>query len=61
MEKKKVELYEFKSGEKVKFTTNINKKLLKEIKKVAIEKGFNVNDIVEAQLIKYLRKEAGKT
>ena len=56
MEKKKVELYEFKSGEKVKFTTNINKKLLKEIKKVAIEKGINVNSIIEEQLKKYLEE-----
>ena len=42
---------------KVKFTTNINEKLLKEVKMKAIEEGRNVNDIIEEQLEKYLEGE----
>lgn len=32
---------------KVKFTTTINVEVLKEMKKMAIDKGVNVNDIIE--------------
>jgi len=39
---------------KVKFTTNINEELLKEVKMVAIKEGRNVNEIIEEQLEKYL-------
>lgn len=39
---------------KVKFTTNINKELLKEVKMKAIQEGRNVNEIIEEQLEKYL-------
>lgn len=41
---------------KVKFTTNINEKLLKEVKMKAIEEGKNVNEIIEEQLRKYLEE-----
>ena len=41
---------------KVKFTTNINKELLDEIKIQAIKDGKNVNEIIESQLEKYLKK-----
>lgn len=42
---------------KAKFTTNINEKLLKNIKMKAIEEGRNVNEIIEEQLEKYLEEE----
>ena len=42
---------------KVKFTTNINEKLLKEVKMKAIEEGRNVNEIIEELLEKYLEGE----
>jgi hypothetical protein len=42
---------------KVKFTTNINEELLKNIKMKAIEEGRNVNEIIEEQLEKYLEEE----
>lgn len=41
---------------KVKFTTNIDECLLKNIKVKAIEEGRNVNDIIEEQLEKYLEE-----
>ena len=41
---------------KVKFTTNINEKLLKEVKMTAIKEGRNVNEIIEEQLRKYLEE-----
>ena len=41
---------------KVKFTTNINEKLLKEVKMKAIEEGRNVNEIIEELLEKYLEE-----
>lgn len=41
---------------KVKFTTNINEELLKEVKMAAIKEGRNVNDIIEEQLEKYLEE-----
>lgn len=43
--------------EKVKFTTNIDKKLLEEIKIKAIKEGKNVNEIIENQLKKYLEEK----
>lgn len=43
-------------GEKVKFTTNIDKELLKEIKVRAIEEGKNVNEIIEKLLREYLKR-----
>ena len=43
--------------EKVKFTTNINKSLLEEIKIKAIKEGKNVNRIIEEQLKKYLEEK----
>ena len=47
--------------EKVKFTTNINKSLLEEIKIKAIKESKNVNEIIETQLKNYLeKKEANK-
>lgn len=39
---------------KVKFTTNINEKILKEIKMEAIKENRNVNEIIEELLKKYL-------
>jgi len=42
---------------KVKFTTNIDKELLTKIKLVAVEKGLNVNEIIESQLEKYLEND----
>lgn len=42
---------------KVKFTTNIDECLLKNIKVKAIEEGRNVNEIIEEQLEKYLEEE----
>ena len=42
---------------KVKFTTNINKELLEEIKIKAIKEGKNVNEIIENQLKKYLEEK----
>lgn len=42
---------------KIKFTTNIDKELLKKIKVIAVEKDLNVNDIIEEQLKKYLEEE----
>jgi len=41
---------------KVKFTTNIDEELLKEIKVRAIEEGRNVNEIIEELLRKYLKR-----
>lgn len=41
---------------KVKFTTNIDKELLKEIKVRAIEEGKNVNEIIEELLREYLKR-----
>lgn len=41
---------------KVKFTTNINEKLLKKVKMKAIEEGRNVNEIIEELLEKYLEE-----
>ena len=41
---------------KVKFTTNINEELLKEVKMTAIKEGRNVNEIIEEQLRKYLEE-----
>lgn len=41
---------------RVKFTTTIDEKVLKGIKKAAVDQGVNVNDIVEKQLKKYLKK-----
>ena len=42
---------------RVKFTTNINEKILKEIKMKAIEESRNVNEIIEELLEKYLEEE----
>ena len=42
---------------KVKFTTNINRKLLEEIKIKAIKEGKNVNEIIEGQLTNYLEEK----
>ena len=42
---------------KVKFTTNIDKKLLEEIKIKAIKEGKNVNEIIENQLKNYLEEK----
>lgn len=42
---------------KVKFTTNINEKILKEIKMKAIKESRNVNEIIEELLKKYLEEE----
>jgi len=42
---------------KVKFTTNIDERLLKKIKVRAIEEGKNVNEIIEELLQEYLKKE----
>lgn len=41
---------------RVKFTTNIDEELLKKVKIVAVEKGLNVNDIIENLLKDYLEK-----
>jgi len=41
---------------RVKFTTNIDEELLKKVKIVAVEKGLNVNDIIENLLKYYLEK-----
>lgn len=41
---------------RVKFTTNIDEKLLKEAKMTAIKEGRNVNEIIEEQLEKYLEE-----
>ena len=41
---------------RVKFTTNINEELLKEVKMTAIKEGRNVNEIIEEQLEKYLEE-----
>ena len=41
---------------KVKFTTNIDEELLKEIKARAIEEGRNVNEIIEELLQEYLKR-----
>lgn len=45
---------------KVKFTTNIDEGLLKNIKILAIEKGTNVNTIIENLLKEYIIKESMK-
>ena len=44
-------------NKKVKFTTNIDERLLKKIKVRAIEEGKNVNEIIEKLLQEYLKKE----
>ena len=44
-------------GKKVKFTTNIDKELLKKIKVKAIEEEKNVNEIIEKLLREYLKGE----
>ena len=41
---------------RVKFTTNINEELLKEVKMTVIKEGRNVNEIIEEQLRKYLEE-----
>ena len=46
-----------KKNKKVKFTTNIDERLLKKIKVRAIEEGKNVNEIIEELLQEYLKKE----
>ena len=43
--------------EKVKFTTNIDRKLLEEIKIKAIKESKNVNEIIENLLEEYLKGE----
>lgn len=44
-------------GKKIKFTTNIDKELLKKIKVKAIEEEKNVNEIIEKLLQEYLKGE----
>jgi len=44
-------------NKKVKFTTNIDKELLKKIKVKAIEEEKNVNEIIEKLLREYLKGE----
>ena len=46
-----------KKNKKVKFTTNIDKELLKKIKVKAIEEEKNVNEIIEKLLQEYLKGE----
>ena len=46
---------------KVKFTTNIDEEILKEIKIVAIEEGTSVNLIIEEQLKNYLNKKENES
>ena len=41
---------------KAKFTTTINKELLNKVKIEAIKENRNVNEIIESQLEKYLKK-----
>ena len=43
-------------NKKVKFTTNIDERLLKKIKVRAIEEGKNVNEIIEKLLQEYLKR-----
>lgn len=43
-----------KKNKKIKFTTNIDKELLKKIKVKAIEEEKNVNEIIEKLLQEYL-------
>jgi len=43
-------------NKKVKFTTNIDERLLKKIKVRAIEEGKNVNEIIEELLEEYLNR-----
>ena len=43
-------------NKKVKFTTNIDERLLKKIKVRAIEEGKNVNEIIEELLEGYLKR-----
>ena len=43
-------------NKKVKFTTNIDERLLKKIKVRAIEEGKNVNEIIEELLEEYLKR-----
>lgn len=45
-----------KKKKKVKFTTNIDERLLKKIKVKAIEEGKNVNEIIEKLLREYLKR-----
>lgn len=45
------------SKNRVKFTTNLDEDLLKEIKIAAIKDGVDVNDILEGLIIEYLKKE----
>ena len=42
---------------KKKFTTNIDEKLLKEVKKKAIENDIDVNEIIESLFKKYLKED----
>ena len=44
-------------NKKVKFTTNIDERLLKKIKVRAIEEGKNVNEIIEELLEEYLERK----
>lgn len=47
----------WEKNKKVKFTTNIDKELLKKIKVKAIEEEKNVNEIIEKLLQEYLKGE----
>ena len=43
---------------RVKFTTNLNEELLKQIKVYAIQNNVNVNDIIEQLFFRMLEKTA---